>query len=83
MNAWLALCFSKPVMRRAALTALIVGCLLVAINHGDALLRGQVDAARAGRIALTIVVPYLVSTVSSVSTLLEIQRVSAPDVKGS
>jgi hypothetical protein len=28
------------------MTALIVGCILVAINHGDVLLHGQVDAAR-------------------------------------
>jgi hypothetical protein len=78
MNAWLAYCISKPVMRWAALTALIDGCLLVAINHGDALLGGEVDAARAGRIALTIVVPYLVSTVSCVSTLQEVQRNAYP-----
>ena len=82
MKTWLALCISKPVMRRAALTALIVGCILVAINHGDALLRGQVDAARAWRIALTVVVPYLVSTVSSVSSLLEVQRVSTQRQEG-
>jgi hypothetical protein len=82
MNTWLSLCVSKPVVRRSALTALIVGCILVAINHGDALLRGQVDAARAWRIALTGVVPYLVSTVSSVSTLLDIQRSSGKGQKG-
>jgi hypothetical protein len=45
MNTWISLCVSKPVVRRSALTALIVGCILVAINHGDALLHGQVDAA--------------------------------------
>lgn len=30
-------------VRRAALAALAVGCLLTAINHGAALLRGEID----------------------------------------
>jgi hypothetical protein len=74
MKTWFSLCVSKPVVRRAAITALIVGLILTVINHGDALLRGQVDAARAWRIALTVTVPYLVSTFSSVATLIEIQE---------
>ena len=74
MKTWLSLCVSKPVARRAALTAVIVGTILIAINHGDALLRGQVDTARAWRISLTVLIPYLVSTLSSVATLIEVQK---------
>jgi hypothetical protein len=45
----------------------VVGPILIAINHGDALARGDVDWERAGRIALTLIVPYAVSTTSSVA----------------
>ena len=34
------------VVRRALLYAVVVGSVLIAINHGDALLAGQLDAAR-------------------------------------
>jgi hypothetical protein len=43
--------------------------VLTAINHGDALLRGQLDAVRLFRIGLTVVVPYCVSTASSVAAM--------------
>jgi hypothetical protein len=46
-----------------------VGTVLTAINHGDALLRGQLDAVRLFRIGLTVVVPYCVSTASSVAAM--------------
>jgi hypothetical protein len=78
MHAWLKLCFSGPVVRRAAWSAVIVGTALVLINHGDAILHRQVDGVRFFRICLTVIVPYVVSTVSSVSTLLSIQRETAP-----
>lgn len=74
MPPWLSLCFSRPVIRRAAWSALIVGLVLLTINHGDALLRGDVDRARLLRMALTVLVPYVVSTVSSVVTTLELRR---------
>lgn len=71
---WLAGCISKPVIRKAVLSSLIVGTILVAINHGDALLHGQIDGMRLFRIVLTMIVPYEVSTVSSVSTIINIRR---------
>jgi len=46
MKEFIALCLTKPIIKRASLTALIVGVILIAINHGDALLSGQVDANR-------------------------------------
>ena len=67
---FLALCFSKRIIKRASVTALVVGTILIAINHGDALMNGQVDANRLFKIVITIFVPYIVSTVSSVSTIL-------------
>ncbi len=35
MKLWLTLCFTKPVMKRASWTALIVGTILILINHGN------------------------------------------------
>ena len=67
--AWLEVATSGPVVRRALLYLLIVGGVLVAINHGDALLRGDIDGVRLFKIMLTPFVPYVVSTLSSVSAI--------------
>ena len=58
-----------PAARR--LSAAIVGSVLILINYGDALLQGVVDRTRLIRMLLTIVIPFVVSTVSSVITILE------------
>jgi hypothetical protein len=70
---FLALCFGKTIIKRATLTSMIVGAILIAINHGDAILDGQVDANRLFKIILTVLVPYVVSTVSSASTILSMR----------
>ncbi|MBW2241818.1 MAG: nitrate/nitrite transporter NrtS [Deltaproteobacteria bacterium] len=49
--------------------AVIVGAILISINHGDALLRGELDSTRLLKMGLTVLVPYTVSTLSSVSAL--------------
>jgi hypothetical protein len=54
--------------------SLIVGTILTAINHGPAILAGEVTRQRLFQIALTYLVPYTVSTVSSVATWREIRR---------
>jgi hypothetical protein len=48
-----------------------VGGALVAINHGDALLHCDISLGRGLRILFTAVVPYCVSTYSSVTALRE------------
>lgn len=77
MKVWLSLCFTKSIMRRAALTSLIVGAILIVINHGSAILAGEVDTDRLIKITLTALVPYLVSTLSSVSAILDARLTSA------
>jgi hypothetical protein len=57
------------VVRRALFYAVIVGAVLIANNHGDALLRGDLDRARVLKITLTVLVPYTVSTLSSVHAM--------------
>ena len=68
------LAMSSRVLRRALKTAAIVGTILISINHGDALVRGEIDSSRLLKMGLTILTPYLVSTVSSVQTLREVAR---------
>jgi hypothetical protein len=70
-HEWLRLASGRSVVRRACRYAICVGALLIAINHGDAILRGDVSMARVLRMVLTAVVPYAVSTASSVSALRE------------
>ncbi len=55
------------VVRTAARFALIVGPVLVMINHGDVILAGEMDALAWMKSMLTMIVPYTVSTLSSIS----------------
>lgn len=72
---FLALAARGDVVARASRTALVVGSLLMLINHGDALLAGSLGLDRVAKIALTFVVPYGVATYASVQAL----RSSHPD----
>ena len=67
--SWLAVATSAPVVKRALGYLVVVGGILIAINHGDALLAGQLDSGRLFRMALTVLVPYAVSTLSSVEAV--------------
>ena len=66
MTEWLSLATRPAVVRRALGYAIVVGTVLIVINHGDAILRGDLSMARLVRMALTVTVPYVVSTASSV-----------------
>ncbi|NIM01946.1 MAG: hypothetical protein GTN89_14325 [Acidobacteria bacterium] len=63
------LAFRGSVVRRALGYAIVVGAILISINHGDAILRGDLDATRWIRMGLTVLVPYCVSTLSSVGAI--------------
>ena len=71
MIEWLRLARRRSVVRRALRYGVGVGALLITINHGDAIMRREVSLARLLRMALTMTVPYLVSTSSSVSPIRE------------
>jgi len=60
------------VVKRALKYAVVVGAILITINHGDAILRGDLPPARLFRMGLTVLVPYVVSTLSSVGAMREI-----------
>ena len=57
------------VLKRGCLYAVVVGSVLIGINHGDALLRGDVTPNRILKMILTVVVPFVVSTTSSVAAI--------------
>ena len=67
--SWFEVATSRPVVRRASIYFVVVGSVLIAINHGDALVRGDVDGVRLFKMILTPLVPYVVSTLSSVSAI--------------
>ena len=69
MSERMRLALSSSVVRRALKYAVVVGAILIAINHGDAVLRGDLPASRLARMGLTFLVPYVVSTLSSVEAL--------------
>ncbi len=71
---WIDIATRPAVVRRALKYALIVGTLLILINHGDAILRGDVSIDRLLRMGLTTLVPYAVSTLSSVEALRSAER---------
>jgi hypothetical protein len=74
----LTLCFSGRVVRRAGVSALIVGAILVLINHGTAIREGIVDRGRLLQMLLTVLVLYVVSTVSSVITIVDVRKEQMP-----
>lgn len=55
----------RPLVRTAAITALVVGTILTAINQGNVLVHGTLPAALAWKIPLTYCVPYCVATWSA------------------
>lgn len=58
--------FMWPVVRRSLILSVIVGTVLVMINHGSCILSGHFGTTCAVQSGLTFLVPYCVSTVSSV-----------------
>ena len=52
----------RPLLRRSARTALVVGTILVAINQGTVLAAGEFPAALLWKIPLTYLVPFCVTS---------------------
>jgi hypothetical protein len=72
--SWWRLACHPATVRRALITAGTVGTLLIAINHGDAIVACSMTPRRLAQALLTLAVPYVVSTVSSVATRRELGR---------
>jgi len=69
MTEWLQLATRPSVVHRAFGYAVVVGTVLILINHGDAIVRSDISMVRLLRMVLTATVPYVVSTASSVGAL--------------
>jgi len=72
-RAWPLACEPRTV-RRALGFAVVVGSLLIAINYGDRLLTASLDERAWLKMALTVLVPYCVSTLSTVGARLDAER---------
>lgn len=66
---WCRLACTGSVVRRGLKFAVVVGTVLIAINHGDVILAGELTRANYFKMALTVVVPYMVSVLSSVGAM--------------
>jgi hypothetical protein len=62
------------IIRRALITAFVVGPVLGVINHGDSLVAGEVDGRDGLKILLSFLVPFCVSLSSSVFAVRERRR---------
>lgn len=74
MRAWLQIAKEPAVVQRSLKYAVMVGAILITINHGSALLHGGLTGGRLLQMGLTVMVPYLVSTASSVGAIQEARR---------
>jgi hypothetical protein len=69
MKEWLSVATRRGIVIRGLKTGLIVGTILVAINQGDMILSGQLDASATWKIPLTYLVPYCVATYGGVCAI--------------
>ncbi|MDX8397048.1 MAG: nitrate/nitrite transporter NrtS [Mariprofundaceae bacterium] len=67
MKQRLKVACQPKVVRTATRFALIVGPILVMINHGDMIIDHTMSREEWLKSALTMLVPYIVSTLSSIS----------------
>ena len=70
-NVWLKTACSRPIRKRALKVAIVVGSILVGINHGDLLIHGEIGTSQLIKMLLTYFVPYAVSTYAAVGATLE------------
>ena len=76
LRCWRHAVFYGPVFRRALQVAAVVGTILFAINQLNVVLSGAVTPFVVLKVALTYLVPFLVSTYSA----LEINRLRKTSV---
>lgn len=72
----------RDVILRSAKTALFVGFILIAINHGDSLLHGELETGQVAKMLLTFAVPYCVSTYASVGALRSARKDDTDNTTG-
>ena len=73
MAVWIADAARREVVLPSLRLCLVVGTVLVAITHGDAILPGAITSGQWVKIGLTYLVPYSVSTYASVRMIRKTQ----------
>jgi class 3 adenylate cyclase len=68
--SWLAIASDAAVLRRGALTSIVVGTVLTVANHADELLSGGIPSSQWPAILITYAVPFAVSCFTSTVTIL-------------
>lgn len=68
---WLDIARRRSIVMRGLKYGAVVGSILIIINHGNAIVEGTVDTTRIVQMFLTVLVPYCVSTASSVGAVME------------
>jgi len=66
---WCRLAAHPSVIRRSVLYAVVVGAILIVINHGDTILNGYATVSTWVKVFMTPLVPYAVATLSSVGAM--------------
>lgn len=74
MSNWLSIALRPRVLWRAAGYGIVVGAILIGINHGDAIARGDFDKLRIIKMILTPFVPFGVSMLSSVGAIRNAEK---------
>ena len=78
IQEWFRVACRRSIVMRGCKYGIVVGAVLIVINHGNALVEGTVDTTRLIQMILTMLVPYCVSTASSVGAVLD-QRTETPE----
>ena len=73
-RSWVRFALSPATALRGLKFSFIVGPIYITINHGDAILRGDVDGTRLFKMFLTMLVPFCVSVFSSIQTVRYLLR---------
>lgn len=67
---WSEIAFSPCILKRSVSYAIVVGFLLILINHGPCVLDDMFTRACFLQSVLSVIVPYLVVTASSVQATI-------------
>jgi len=79
--SWWVISTDPIVLRRGVLTSLVVGTILTVANHGNELVGGSVQSVSALPIAITYLVPFVVSCLTSTLTIQRQRRTGEEGVE--
>ena len=74
IKQYITLAMKPSIVKRGLKFSIVVGTILIAINHGDTILKGQLTSTHLYKMVLTYSVPYIVSSLSSIQAILHQQN---------